>query len=51
MERKVRKYIQKTGLHRDNVRLFFDGEEVDESERVEDRDLEGGECIDVHILP
>ena len=46
----VEKYVQKTGVQRENVRLFIDGEQVDESETVEDMDLEGGECIDVHIL-
>ena len=46
----VEKYIQKTGVQRENVRLFIDGEQVDESETVEDMDLEGGECIDIHIL-
>ena len=43
MERKGRICVQKTGHNRDNVRLFFDREEVEESERVEDMDLEGGE--------
>ena len=37
----VEKYVQKTGVQRENIRLFIDREQVD---------LEGGECIDVHIL-
>ena len=43
MERKGRICVQKTGHNRDNMRLFFDREEVEESERVEDMDLEVGE--------
>jgi hypothetical protein len=47
----VVRYLQKTGLQRDNVKFSFDGEKLNEDETAEDLDLEGGEIIEVNIEP
>ena len=47
----VEQYVEKSGVARDKIKFFFDGEELDEEETVRDMDMEGGECIDVHISP
>jgi len=50
MKEVMDKYIQKIGTSREKVKFFFDGEELEESQTAEDLDMEGGECIDVHLL-
>lgn len=45
----VEQYVEKTGVARDKLKFFFDGEELDEDETAEDMEMEGGECIDVHV--
>jgi len=42
-------YCQKTELERSKVKFFFDGELLNEEDTAQDLDLEGGECIDVHV--
>jgi len=44
------KYIQKSGIGREKVKFFFDGEELEENQTAEELEMEGGECIDVHIV-
>ena len=44
------KYVQQSsGICREKVKFFFDGEELEENQTAEDLEMEGGECIDVHI--
>ena len=50
MKEVMDKYIQKIGTSREKVKFFFDGDELEESQTAEDLDMEGGECIDVHLL-
>ena len=45
----VEQYVEKTEVARDKLKFFFDGEELEEEETAKDMDMEGGECIDVHI--
>ena len=47
----VEKYLEQTGVARDKLRIEFDGEELEEEETAEGLELEGGECLDVHLLP
>ena len=49
MKEVMDKYVQKIGLDREKVKFFFDGEELEENQTAEDLEMEGGECIDVHI--
>ena len=44
------KYVLKSGVNKEKVKFFFDGEELDENQTAEELELEGGECIDVHIV-
>ena len=47
----VEKYMKQTGVARDKLRIELDGEELEEEETAEGLELEGGECLDVHLLP
>ena len=49
MKEVMDKYVQKIGLDREKVKFFFDGEELEENQTAEELEMEGGECIDVHI--
>ena len=49
MKEVMDKYVQKIGLDKKKVKFFFDGEELEENQTAEDLEMEGGECIDVHI--
>jgi len=49
MKEVMDKYVQKIGLDRAKVKFFFDGEELEENQTAEELEMEGGECIDVHI--
>jgi len=46
----VERFCQKSNTPREKLKFFFDGEVLNEEETAEDLELEGGECIDVHIL-
>ena len=50
MELVIQKYCEETKLGKDKVKFFFDGEQLNPNETAEDLDLEGGECIDVHVI-
>jgi len=49
METVMDKFSSQVGLDRDKLKFFFDGEVLDGSSTAEDLELEGGECIDVHV--
>jgi len=49
METVMDKFSSQAGLDRDKLKFFFDGEVLDGSSTAEDLELEGGECIDVHM--
>ena len=49
MKEVMDKYVQKSGICREKVKFFFDGEELEENQTAEELEMEGGECIDVHI--
>ena len=49
MEIVMARYTSETGLARTKLKFFFDGEPLDGGSTAEDLELEGGECIDVHI--
>ena len=51
MKEVMDKYVQKSGISREKVKFFFDGEELEENQTAEELEMEGGECIDVHIVP
>jgi len=51
METVMEKFSSQAGLDRATLKFFFDGEALDGSATAEDLDLEGGECIDVHVAP
>lgn len=51
MKEVMDKYVQKSGISREKVKFFFDGEELEEDQTAEELEMEGGECIDVHIVP
>ncbi|XP_023345883.1 uncharacterized protein CG4449 [Eurytemora carolleeae] len=44
----MNKFAELKKIPLENLRFFFDGEELEASETAETLDLEGGECIDVH---
>ena len=50
MEVVILKFCEETKLDREKVKFFFDGEQLNPDETAEDLDLEGGECIDVHVI-
>ena len=50
MEVVIQKYCEETKLEKEKVKFFFDGEQLNPDETAEDLDLEGGECIDVHVI-
>ena len=49
MEVVIQKFCEETKLDKEKVKFFFDGEQLNPEETAEDLDLEGGECIDVHV--
>ena len=49
MEVVIQKYCDETNLKKEKVKFFFDGEHLNPEDTAEDLDLEGGECIDVHV--
>ena len=49
METVMEKFCQESELERAQVKFFFDGELLNPDETAEDLELEGGECIDVHV--
>jgi len=49
MKEVMDKYVMKSGVDREKVKFFFDGEEIEENQTAEELEMEGGECIDVHI--
>ena len=49
MKEVMDKYVMKSGVGREKVKFFFDGEEIEENQTAEELEMEGGECIDVHI--
>ena len=50
MEVVIQKYCEETKIERGKVKFSFDGEQLNPDETAEDLDLEGGECIDVHVI-
>lgn len=46
----VQGYLDKTGLARSKVKFFFEGDLLEEDQTAEDLELEGGECVDVHLV-
>ena len=49
MEKVMEKFCAESGMERTKLKFFFDGEQLQPGETAEDLDLEGGECIDVHV--
>ena len=49
MDTVMEKFSSQSGLNRSKLKFFFDGEVLDGSSTAEDLELEGGECIDVHV--
>ena len=45
----MEKFCQESGLEKSKVKFFFDGEQLNETDTAEDLELEGGECMDVHV--
>lgn len=46
----VDKFIEQAKVQRDSVKFFFDGEQLNVDQTAEELDMEGGECIDVHLM-
>lgn len=46
----MEKFCQESGLEKSKVKFFFDGEQLNETDTAEDLELEGGECMDVHVI-
>ena len=46
----MEKFCQESGLEKSKVKVFFDGEQINETDTATDLDLEGGECMDVHVV-
>jgi len=44
------KYAEKLGVKLESIRFMFDGEKLNGFDTPEDLDLEGGECIDAHLI-
>jgi len=49
METVMDKFSCKSGLDRGKLKFFFDGEVLEGAATAEELELEGGECIDVHV--
>lgn len=49
METVMDKFSSKSGLDRGKLKFFFDGEVLEGAATAEELELEGGECIDVHV--
>jgi len=49
MEVLMNKFCELKGLQRSAARFYFDGEDLEACDTSETLDLEGGECIDVHL--
>lgn len=49
MEAVMEKFCATSGMERTKLKFFFDGEQLDPESTAEDLELEGGECIDVHV--
>ena len=49
MEILMEKYAEQTKTNVGSSRFIFDGEDLDPDETPESLDLDGGECIDVHL--
>lgn len=49
MEKVMDKFCAESGMERTKLKFFFDGEQLQPGDTAEDLDLEGGECIDVHV--
>ena len=49
METVMDKFSSQAGLDRGKLKFFFDGEQLEGDVTAEDLELEGGECIDVHV--
>jgi len=49
METVMEKFSSKAGLDRGKLKFFFDGEVLEGAATAEELELEGGECIDVHV--
>jgi len=50
METVMERFSTQAKLDRAKLKFFFDGEALDGKATAEDLELEGGECIDVHIV-
>ena len=45
----MNKYSEETGIERNKLKFYFDGEELQGGDSAEDLELEGEECFDVHV--
>jgi len=45
----MQKFSDESSTPREKLKFFFDGEELVGTDTVEDLELEGGECFDVHV--
>jgi len=50
METVMAKFCVQSGLERKKLKFFFDGEQLNGDITAEDLELEGGECLDVHVM-
>ena len=49
MEKVMEMFCASSGMVRAKLKFYFDGEQLQPGESAEDLELEGGECIDVHV--